>query len=99
MKSILFFKPVLEGNQYKVYFQEKIDEAAFSAFKAAQFDITVNESGELSLPIWSDFSVSDFFNFAFEEGRVENAMNYPDTDRAISISEELSRIYNEIRQS
>lgn len=99
MKSILFFKPVLEGNHYRVYFREKVDAKALETFRSSKFKIQVNKSGSLELPVWNDFSISDFFKFAFQEVRVENSMNFPDTDRAISISEELIRIYTEIRQS
>ncbi|MCI5058158.1 MAG: hypothetical protein MRY83_18750 [Flavobacteriales bacterium] len=72
-KSPIQFKPLINrnGKSYTVYFrQEPIPKEFLEAYFAIE-----EGSNQLNLPVWKDFNLEKFLEFAFQEGRLENAIN------------------------
>lgn len=96
--SPLRFKPIMhpEHDYMTIYFWA---EPIHDLYKNASFSIIPNNQTKRSfqLKMWSDFNMQDFFNFAFEEGRLENSFYISDERGAEAVQNLLSNIYQDIR--
>lgn len=101
LASPLFFKPVRTArDEFMIYFRLIVDEESYQEYLNARFLIENDGRGHLHLPVWKEFELSPFLQFAFADGRLENSIDVKGGDpKARGIADELIRIYSEIRES
>lgn len=98
--SPILFKPVWDGrnNKYIVYFKASpIPPEYLNSWFAIEANGTRMDE---TLPMWSDFKIDQFLQFAFSPGNFESSMNKsgfgPNEKKIAGI---LQNIYNEIRKN
>ncbi|MBL7790871.1 MAG: hypothetical protein JNK77_01010 [Saprospiraceae bacterium] len=97
--SPILFKPVYieNENRFIVHFRAMNipDE-----YRSAHFVIKADGVQTAPLPMWRDFNLAAFLEFAFEEGRLESSMRYNrDDGQAKGVADMLINIYNDIRSN
>lgn len=100
-KSPLFFKPVFDkkGETVTIYFRpEPLPDTEMKKYLAAQFLIGVDGTSlEPPLPMWDQFDLRAFLDFAFKPGRLKEAMKYNSrNDLEKEIANTLTNIYKDI---